>query len=41
MTDQEDRAVDLGNDALEARAIASAETAQRIWRSDNRDVFAE
>ena len=41
VTDEQDRPVDLIDDALELLGVAAAQTAQRVRRSDDRHVFAE
>jgi hypothetical protein len=40
VTDEQDRSVDLIDHALEVLAVAAAQAAQRIRRSDDHHVFA-
>ena len=40
VADEQDRPVDLLDNALEVLAVAAAQTAQRVRRSDDGDLFA-
>jgi hypothetical protein len=40
VADEQDRAVDLLDNALEVLTVAAAQTSQRVRRSDDGDVLA-